>query len=167
MFKPQAPNYTTVNLFAKHGNTPTPTKAMLLTSNVAQKQTMIRTKEAPTQVIKTKDPITKCHLSKDRELEEELDALIMSYESNHVDSRINEVPFVTPHKIIVTKTNVRSFVETNNSFEIKEDTIDHNREVLVEDGDIRTLSSDLRLLTHNEHSDGTMVPSPIRIDHVQ
>ena len=54
---------------------------------------------------------------------------------------------------------------------LKEDTIDHNKEVLVEDGDIRNLSSDLRLLTHNEHSDGTVVPScstlPIRVDHVQ
>lgn len=75
-------------------------------------------------------------------------------------------------KKTATKANARSFVETNNSFEmLKEDTIDHNMEVLVEDGDIRTLSSDLRFLTHNEHSDGTMVPScsalPLRVDHVQ
>ena len=67
---------------------------MPLTSIVAHKKTIIRTKEAPPQVMKTKDPCTKCHLSKDREL----DALIMSYESNHVDSRINVVPFVTPYK---------------------------------------------------------------------
>jgi len=55
-------------------------------------------------------------LSKDRELEEELDALIMSHESNHVDSKVNEVPFVKPLKKAMTSTNVRFFVDTNNSF---------------------------------------------------
>ena len=72
----------------------------------------------------------------------------------------------------MTNTNVRSFLKTNNFLEmLKEDNIDQNREVLVEHGNIRTLSSDLRLLTQNEHSDVTLVPScsvlPNMVDHVQ
>jgi len=42
---------------------------------------------------------------------------------------------------------------------------------LVDDGNIRTLSSNLRLLTHNDNSDVTVVPTysalPHRLDHVQ